>query len=74
MKFFAYLRPETPFFGDNKWVFGCATLFPAVMLLLSASCVENGTVPAAMLLSILVMACFWEAHVDRKSTRLNSSH
>jgi hypothetical protein len=64
VKFLGYLRPEIPFFGDNKWVFRCATLFPAVMLLLSASCMENGTGPAATLLSILVMGCFWEAHVQ----------
>jgi hypothetical protein len=72
VKFFKFLRPDTPFFGANKWVFRCATLFPAAMLLLSASCVENGTWPAATLLSILVMACFWEAHVQTLPLHLAS--
>lgn len=56
--------PKFPFFGGHRWVFWIVALLPAVTLLLSFECMKNGNWPAPMLLTVMMMACLWEAHVQ----------
>jgi hypothetical protein len=56
--------PEFPLFGGHRWVFWIVALLPAVTLLLSFDCMKNGNWPTPMLLTIMLMACLWEAHAQ----------
>jgi len=58
------LAPEFPLFGGHRWVFWPIAFLPAVALLLSHHCLENGNWPASMLLTVMLMACLWEAHAQ----------
>ena len=67
MRLPAYLTENPQFFGGRRWVFWSIGLLPAVMLLLSKPCGTNENWLATMLLPVMVMACFWEAHVQALS-------
>lgn len=56
--------PELALFGGHRWVFWLLAFLPAVALLASNTCTENGGWPARVLLTVMLMACLWEAHAQ----------
>jgi len=68
----ASLTENPRFFGGKKWVFWSIALLPAVMLLLLNPCEKNDNPLPTLFLSIMVMACLWEAHVHAMPHHLAS--
>ena len=72
MRLPAYLTENTHFFGEKKWGFWSIALLPDGMLLFLEPCGKNDNSLPTLVLTIMVMACLWEAHVHAMPLHLAS--